>query len=438
MFPLQAGGARIELNAPLVELSGFAARNAPATGTRDPLFTRSLALSDGARTAIIITVDALGFEAEFVRVARETIAAATSVPTAHIMLCATHTHTAPASMYLRRCGEISSGWIAQLLQAIVESARQAVDALQPAHAFFGSVAVRGVSINRRQIGNPIDYDLDILRLDKSGSTLASLLSFGSHPIAAGGSTLISADFPGVLLREIEEKTGTIGLYANGASADINPLMPGTNEQWGDGNFERVEAIGARLADAAMQAWPNLQPLESGELQIVQRTLELPLQEPLAEDELRILCDESLAAQKASAQNGEYSQSAAAIFEWAMKLRQSIARGDVVRFVPIELQMIRLGEVALFGIPGELFAALGLEIKNCSPHQNTFVLGTTNGNIGYIAPCAAYENPLYEIGEAHRYYNYPAALSPEAGEMLVKAACEMTNQKKINENRKISD
>lgn len=430
MSEFQAGVARIELKPPPnLDLSGFAARNRPSTGTHDPLFARALALSDGDQTALILAVDVLGFEASFVEEARHFIEAQTGVAAANIMLCATHTHGAPASMFLRGCGEISSGWIAQLLQKMAQAAREAVGALAPARVLAGSVAVRGVSANRRQLNDPIDYDLDILRLDSKEKPLAALFSFGCHPVGAGPDLLISADFPGVLLSQIEARTGAIGLYCNGASGDINPLMPGTINVWRQGSYERVEAIGAQLAKAVLDIWPRLEPLETSELQIISRRLELSLQEPLGDNELRELCDENLAALKGSAQKGEYSQGAAAIFEWATKLRRSKARDDVARAVSIELQSIRFGEVAIVGVPGEVFAALGLNIKNGARSRNTFVLGTTNGNIGYIGTRAAYGELLYELGEAHRYYDQPAALSPDAGEMVVRAACEMINHRK---------
>src|SRR5262249_6046886 len=90
-------------------------------------------------------------------------------------------------------------------------------------------------------------------------------------------------------------------------------------------------------------------------------------------------------------------------------------------VAAEVQAIQLGDLVLVGVPGELFAALGLQIKQCAPAQHTIVLGYTNGNIGYIPTRAAYDKGGYEITSAYRFYGYPAALAPEAGELVVDAA-----------------
>ena len=54
-----------------------------------------------------------------------------------------------------------------------------------------------------------------------------------------------------------------------------------------------------------------------------------------------------------------------------------------------LHAFRLGDVAFVGVPGELFARLGLAIRRRSPFRHTHVLGLVNGEIGYIPDRAAY-------------------------------------------------
>jgi hypothetical protein len=48
-----------------------------------------------------------------------------------------------------------------------------------------------------------------------------------------------------------------------------------------------------------------------------------------------------------------------------------------------LQVILLGEVAIVGVPCELFARLGLEIRRRSPFRHTLVLGLANDDFGYV-------------------------------------------------------
>lgn len=93
---------------------------------------------------------------------------------------------------------------------------------------------------------------------------------------------------------------------------------------------------------------------------------------------------------------------------------------------MEIQLLRIGEFALVGIPGELFARLGLDIKCRSETIHTFVSTYTNGNVGYIPAREEYSYSGYEVAEAHRYYGYPSALTPEAGELIVATAVNGIN------------
>ncbi|NUQ00725.1 MAG: hypothetical protein HUU35_12815, partial [Armatimonadetes bacterium] len=52
---------------------------------------------------------------------------------------------------------------------------------------------------------------------------------------------------------------------------------------------------------------------------------------------------------------------------------------------LPLQALRLGETGLIGLPGEVFAEIGLEIKARSPFAQTVTVGLANDSVGYVAP-----------------------------------------------------
>jgi hypothetical protein len=89
-----------------------------------------------------------------------------------------------------------------------------------------------------------------------------------------------------------------------------------------------------------------------------------------------------------------------------------------------VQAIRLGDLALVSAPGELFVELGLAVKQGAGTSNVFIAGFGNDNIGYIPTRRAYPLGGYEVSEAYKYYGYPAALAPEAGEQYVQTAIEL--------------
>ena len=59
----------------------------------------------------------------------------------------------------------------------------------------------------------------------------------------------------------------------------------------------------------------------------------------------------------------------------------------------------IGNLAIVGIPGELFVELGLAIQATPYFAQTFVAGYCNDLIGYIPTRAAYAEGGYEVDTA---------------------------------------
>ena len=90
---LQTGFSRVDITLPLgTGLAGYFSPR-PADGILDPLSLNAIALSDGVRTALLITVDALGIREMFCKEIREMIEARTGVPADHLLINALHQHT---------------------------------------------------------------------------------------------------------------------------------------------------------------------------------------------------------------------------------------------------------------------------------------------------------------------------------------------------------
>ncbi len=426
---LWAGAARIDITPTVgVDLAGFLMRDGPSVGIHDPVYARALALDDGQTQALIIACDLLGLEVAFVDRIRRQIEHETGIPGAHIMIAASHTHAAPASIFLRRCGAVDPGWMADLARKLRRVARTAASSRRPSQMATTAVAGPDVSHNRRQPGGPIDPELGIARVDDTeGRPLAALLVFGCHPVAGGpGNRLISADYPGVLVDGLERATGATVLFANGACGDVNPsAVVGTRRELRR-SFALVEMVGHSLTDAAATAWMGLAPSRPAPLRVASRSLSLPLQPVPAIAQLAELAAtyREEMAHTVDEPSGERYRVAAAMLDWAETTLKSRRAGDVPDHVTAEIQVIALGDLALVGVPGELFAELGLAIKRAAALPRTLVLSYTNGNLGYIPTRAAYAQGGYEVDTAYRYYGYPAAVAPDAGEIVVATALEL--------------
>ncbi|HVF10101.1 MAG TPA: neutral/alkaline non-lysosomal ceramidase N-terminal domain-containing protein [Abditibacteriaceae bacterium] len=413
MTPLQAGVSKIDITPPVgCDLTGFGAREGPSLAVRDPLFARALALQDSHTQAVVIACDLLGLEARFVAHVRHAVEREIGVPARHVMIAGTHTHSGPACMFLRHCGDVDATYMAQLAERLVHAARKACSTLRPASMASGKTRVSGISINRREPGGPVDEDLDLVRFDDArGNALATLLSFACHPLGEGpANRSISADFPGDLTQRVEAATGATALFLNGACAQINPLQP-------------VPQMGATLAQAALEM--RLKPSRKKTLRVRTRDLILPLQRVNKKSIGSYINEQAeVLARTASAQPGETARLqykvASARLEWAWETRDALATGLAPQCVAAEVQTLQIGDVVLVGVPGELFVELGFVIKQALAPAHAIVVGYANDNIGYIPTRASYPQGGYEVDDAYRYYGYPAPLAPAAGEEIVRA------------------
>lgn len=85
-----------------------------------------------------------------------------------------------------------------------------------------------------------------------------------------------------------------------------------------------------------------------------------------------------------------------------------------------LQVIQIGDIAFVGIPGELFAELGMEIKRRSPFRYTYVVGIANDYIGYLPDKESYRYGGYQTWAGPNYSQ------PGTGEALVNEAIKILN------------
>jgi len=85
-------------------------------------------------------------------------------------------------------------------------------------------------------------------------------------------------------------------------------------------------------------------------------------------------------------------------------------------------VLRIGEVAIVGLPAEVFCEWGLEIKGSSPAAYTFISELANGWVGYLLNRGGFAEGGYEASPG------PWTQTREqGGEMLTKTALEVLQE-----------
>lgn len=105
-----------------------------------------------------------------------------------------------------------------------------------------------------------------------------------------------------------------------------------------------------------------------------------------------------------------------------KTAEAIRLNDYPDKVPVELQAIRIGSLAITAIPCEVFAEVGLEIKRRSPLQPAFTIALANGYNGYLPSPEQHALGGYETWRATSSY-----LEVDASTQIVQTLVELLDE-----------
>ena len=105
--------------------------------------------------------------------------------------------------------------------------------------------------------------------------------------------------------------------------------------------------------------------------------------------------------------------------WAELVLEKMKGGPLPREIEAEVQALRIGELCIVGMPGETMFEIGSQVEETIPGPS-MMLGTTNGDVGYLCTQASYEEGGYEPSFSWMLYNLPAPFEPSNEHRLVEA------------------
>ena len=428
MNPLQAGAARTHITPPVgVYLCGFGGREGPSTGVHDDLRGCALYLHNGETELVIITAVIIGFSRDEVARIRAGVQDRTGVPPSNVMVSSSHTHSGPVTTGIRYLGEPDLEYLAATFAKLADLAAEARAKAVPAQAGTARVDVL-CGINRRQVsGNAIVLGVneagltapyaDVLYVDDmAGQPLARLFCHAAHAVTMGGDNLlISGDWPGYAQRGVEHHYGgdCVAMFMQGCCGNINSHPRG--------DFAAAEASGKQMTAAVAGGDAGTTRHSELPLAAASRPVELPLMAPppLAEAEQQ-LANYVERARSAESDNWGMRRMYEGMAEWAQEIVDLARDPRPGRTVLFEIQALRVGDMGIVGLPGEVFVEYALNIDAASPLAHTAVPAYTNGNVGYVANASAYPEGGYELTGAIPFYGTTIP-APESEQIILSEA-----------------
>jgi len=414
----RAGAAVSNITPPLGNPNALRSSRPPATHVHDELHARCLVLDDGQAKLALVVCDLRHMSAEVAAAAKQIIQQTTGIPPECVLISATHTHSSSGAG-LEESAAAFYDTRAFLTRRIADGVLRAANQLEPARIGWGVVEEPTQVFNRRwfvkpergpiygahdnieqvdtnpgysgllKAAGPVDPQITFLSVQStSGKPISLLASYGLHYVGGGAPGAISADYFADFAKRIGELLGAqeqdppfVGIMANGTSGDVNNLERYSDEELAKRGpiqkkkyqpYEKAREVANLCATKVMEAHRTLKWHDHVKLSSIQRTLTFEHRRPTHEE---LEWAQAVKARKIKPMSTSRYSTYSTVLAYAAP--------EMPPTVDVIVQTHRIGDLALAAMPFEVFAEIGLELKQRSPIQPLMNISIANGSHGYL-------------------------------------------------------
>ncbi len=393
-----------------------------ATGIKEELFAEVVYFENDGAKAVIISLDVLNFSVEHCDRARVEIAKRLDMSGDNILICATHIHTGGpiyasdnAAQYDEKDISFVIGRIADASVLASHRAKNVTLSFASCHedklAYYRNYVYEDGSFRTdsregavRPYGD-IDPEVGVLRIDsEDGTPYGVIVNYACHCDCVDGNEY-SSDYPGEMKATLRKLYGEnfMPVFINGFCGNINHCDT-------EGFYKEVKwhykRMGRMLAaDVARTMELAVERFEDTTIASAFEVMEIDSRVPDAE--LVRWADEIATNDNVPQVDKRYAEG----------IKRCEARGVIKQKCPV--QVIRVGELVFFGMPGEIYVEFGRMLKERSPFKYNMPSNLANGALGYIPIRELFAPMIYEskIGLSNN-------LIPDGGYLMVDRLIEL--------------
>lgn len=368
--------------------------------TDHSLFARSLAVKSKDKTVVVVTLDLTGFDYSFGKTIKDIIFKKYKIPQSAILINASHTHFAPVSQWFPTFGEHGQSpdsiyFNKVLKKSIVKSIEMALGHMAPSAIYFGR-GNTNIGHNRSSENGETPYDntVDVLKIEDARQKMNSLLFLtGCHPVFKNEGkegVTISANFPGVSRKILEEKTGSkTALFIQGCAGDINPR---------DDDHRKT---GSDLANDVLKILDYDMSQLKGGVAYSMDTISIATN-PWSREKVLAFKEEAL-----KEPGNVYAEKNV---RWADMMLNYYASHTLPQSMPVYVQTITIGNWKLVGLSREVVTEYGPAIRAIWPDKLVSVAGYCNDVPSYLPVARHIQAETYE-GVDSFFWNAQPSLFP---------------------------
>ena len=238
--------------------------------------------------------------------------------------------------------------------------------------------------------------MTVTRIDtENGNPLAVLVNWTAHPTFISGKDMqVSAEWPGYLQTDLQQMIGNniTAMYYNGAEGDQSPVLDASGDA-----YTKIQIYGKQIAEKAYDIYKNIKPKTVRTFNYQYQTIVLP---------------EHQAHPSFMKSGGE---------EYGLNDQTINVVMNMLAPVKVGIGAVRIGNLVIVGVPGEMTAILGkqikCELKNSGVKYIT-IGGLANEWISYIL-----NEEQYLHGEG--YESSVSFFGPDLGKLIVDKVIQTT-------------
>ena len=394
-----------------------------ASGIKERLYSEAVYFESDGEKALIISNDMIQVPEDTCAAARERIAALLGMNADSVMICATHSHTAGPVETWGDFVHVDPDFMKFLESRIVDGAVLASQCAREVRLSYAKGFEDKIAYYRDYVEKDgrihtwggenctpfgdIDTEVGVLRIDlPDGTPYGTIVNYACHCDCVGG-TEFSSDYPGEMRRVLRSVYGDdfMPVFVNGFCGNINHSAPDGFSRYPQ-HYRRMGRMLA--ADVVRTRELATEEFADNSIAFAAETMKIPTREP--DEALLKWAAEKHADPNVSVVDKFYADEAVRYQKKGVEL------------LPLYVQVIRIGEIAFYGMPGEIFVEFGKMLKEGSPVRYNMPANLANGCVGYVPIRELFVPGVYEARLCSS-----SQLIPDGGYLMVDKLLELAKK-----------
>lgn len=399
-------------------LVGFYRPDNLSRGVERPLIAQAAVWKD-EQTCCLITIDSIGFTKELSNELRDRVARWLAIPREQVMVCFSHTHSAPDAGSDR-------GYFLQVCAGIGSAVSRAAEGMKPVSVGWANGRAK-IGVNRRPVSRDTDDRVGILKVCDADTGAPELLILR---VAAHGNVLkrdnylVSPDYFGAVREVVGQRYDCPVMLLQGSAGSTAPRYFRSAETPVDARSPECVRSENALQDMANEILRGIE----GEIGSIRPRPSLPARMrsgylalrsivPGREEALKVADD----AKNLCGIDGT---------GWLDRVQRLTEAGISEQVEDVEIQYFSIGDWCVCGGPYEFMVGFALETRRRLHDEFFYMNGYTNGCLLYFPTEDEFDRGGYEVFWSMLiYYVYMERVYPferDSAEKVIRYVTEHRN------------